>query len=159
MWLMMLTLSVMGYLTVIFSWGGLKDPQPKTGLILVQSLCQLNHVTRSLAWPITQKMRSLALKMKKLWAFIFLRKSWNLQESVKFIKEKLGGAIFKTPPFGARCTNLTQIFFKSCVITKYEKSRTFALLLLLKKMRSRERRELWVFKTPPPMTNRVNAVL
>ena len=32
----------------------------------------------------------------------------NLQESVKFIKEKLGGAIFKTPAFGARCTNLTQ---------------------------------------------------
>ena len=114
-----LTLSVMGYLTVIISWGGgLKDPQPKTGLNLVQSLCQSYHVTRSLAWPITQKMRSLALKMKKLWAFHFLRKSWNLQESVKFIKEKLGGAIFKTPPFGARCTNLTQFFFKSCVFTK-----------------------------------------
>ena len=33
-----LTLSVMGYLTVIFSWGGgLKDPQPKTGLSLVRS--------------------------------------------------------------------------------------------------------------------------
>ena len=68
--------------------------------------------------PITQKMRSLAFKMKKLWAFHFLRKSLNLQESVKFMKEKLGETIFKTLSFGAQCTNLTQIFFKSCVITK-----------------------------------------
>ena len=40
----------------------------------------------------------------------FLRKSLNLQESVKFIKEKLGEAIFEKLPFGARCTNLTQFF-------------------------------------------------
>ena len=33
----------------IFMGGGLKDPQPKTGLNLVQSLCQSYHVTRSLA--------------------------------------------------------------------------------------------------------------
>ena len=42
----------------------------------------------------------------------FFKKSVNIQKSVKFIKEKLGGAIFKAPPFGALCTNLTRFFLK-----------------------------------------------
>ena len=90
-----LTLSVMGYLTMIFSWGGLKDPQPKTGLNLVQSLCQSNHVTRSLSWPITRKMRGLALKMKKIWAFHFLRKSLNPSS---LLRKSWEGKILKRPP-------------------------------------------------------------
>ena len=55
---------------------------------------------------------------EKIMSISSLKKSWNLQKPVKFVKEKLGGAIFKKLPFGTRCTNLTQIFVKSCVITK-----------------------------------------
>ena len=111
---------------VIFIGGGLKDLQPKTGLNLVRSLWQSYHVTMSLAWPIAQKKRSLALKMRKIWAFHFLKKSLNIQKSVKFIKEKLWGAIFKTLPFGALCTNLTQSFLKFCnyKVGKVKKVRT-----------------------------------
>ena len=66
-----------------------------------------------------------SFKNEKKWAFHFLKKSSNLQKSVKFIKEKLGEAIFKTAPFGAQCTNWTQTFFKSCVfIEKIAQSQT-----------------------------------
>ena len=85
-----LILSVMGYLTMIFSW----IPQPNTGFNLVWSLWQSYHATRSLAWPITQKMKSLALKMKKIRAFHFLKKSLIVQKSVKFYKGKVGRGNF-----------------------------------------------------------------
>ena len=49
-------------------------------------------------------MRSLALKI--------FEDFWILQKFVKFIKEKVGGTIFKTLPFGAWCTNLTFFFYK-----------------------------------------------
>ena len=41
----------------------------------------------------------------------FFEEIFELKKSIKFVKEKWGGAIFKTPPFGARCTNLTQFYF------------------------------------------------
>ena len=46
-----------------------------------------------------------------------MKKYLKLQKSVKFIKKKLGGAIFKILLFGAQCTNFTQLLFKNSVIT------------------------------------------
>ena len=88
------TLSVMGFLNVIFSWGGLKDPQPKTGLSFVRSSWQSYHVTRSLTWPITQKMRSLALKMKKIMSISFFEEILEFTRIRQVYKGKVGRGNF-----------------------------------------------------------------
>ena len=70
-----------------------------------------------------------------------------LRKSVKFIKEKLGGAMFKSPPYGARCTNFTQKFFFKLLNSKVVKLKKIRNLVAIKKrMRNRERVELLVFK-------------
>ena len=79
-----------------------------------------------------QKMRSLAQKIKKLWAVEFS------QKSVKFTKA-----------FGLHCADFAQFFFKSHAITKYEKSRSFVICLLFEKMSHRASKKVWVLRTPP----------
>ena len=101
-----------------FLGGGLKDPQPSTGLTPVRFLRKSHHLIRSLSWVTVQKMEWISSKMRKIWGFEFLDKSLKLRKFFKFIKEKSGGAILKVPPFCARCTDFAQIFFKSCRITK-----------------------------------------
>ena len=106
-----LTLSVLGYWDVIDSWGGLKDPQPSTGLTPVRFLRKSHHLIRSFSWVTVQKMEWISSKMRKIWGFEFLDKSLKLRKFFKFIKEKSGGAILKVLPFCARCTDFAQYFF------------------------------------------------
>ena len=47
-------------------------------------------------------------KEKKTMSISFFEENFVLQKSIKFTKEKLGGANFKTPPFCNRWTNFTK---------------------------------------------------
>ena len=92
-------------------------------------------------------MRSLAQKMKKLCPVEFSRKSFKSRKSMKFIKEIFGGQVLKRPAFGLRCADFAQIFFKSHVITKYEKSRCFGVPFLFEKLSNRASKKVWVLRS------------
>ena len=100
-------------------------------------------------------MRSLAQKMKKLCPVEFLRKSFKLRKSMKLTKEIFGGQIFKRPAFGLRCANFGQIFFKSHVITKYEKSGSFRVPFQFEKFSNCVPKKVRVLRTYPGV-DRVN---
>ena len=89
-------------------------------------------------------------KMKKLCPVEFSRKSFKSRKSMKFIKEIFGGQVLKRPAFGLRCADFAQIFFKSHVITKYEKSRRFGVPFVFEKLSNRASKKVWVLRTPPP---------
>ena len=76
-------------------------------------------------------MRSLAEKMKKLCPVEFSQQSFK---SMKLTKEIFRGQIFKRPAFGLGCADFAQFFFKTHVITKYEKSRSFGVPFLFEKL-------------------------
>ena len=61
-------------------------------------------------------------------------------------KEKLGGSILKSLSFGTGCADFAEIFFKSHVITKYKKSRTFGIPFLFEKLSNRAPKKVWVLK-------------
>ena len=94
-------------------------------------------------------MRSLAQKMKKLCPVEFSQKSFKTRKSMKFIKEIFGGQVLKRPAFGLRCADFAQIFFKSHIITKYQKLRCFGVPFLFEKLSNRASKKVWVLRTPP----------
>ena len=62
------------------------------------------------------------------------------------------GAIFKSPPFRLECSDSVNFFFKSQLITKYEKSRTLNVSLLFEKISNRALKKvqvLWIPPSPP----------
>ena len=93
-------------------------------------------------------MELISSKMRKIWGFEFLEKYLKLQKSFKFIKEKLGGAILKLPPFCAGCTDIAQSFLKLWNY-KVGKIKKFKHMVAIEKMCNREWKKLWVFKTRP----------
>jgi len=73
----------------------------------------------------TQKMRSLAQKMKKITSISILAAILQNAKIRKFYKGNLWGQVLKRLAFSLQCTNFA--VFLSCGITMYEKSRTFAV--------------------------------
>ena len=78
-------------------------------------------------------MELISSKMRKIWGFEFLEKSLKLRKSFKFIKEKLGGAILKWPPFCAGCTDFAQLFFLKLRNYKERKVKKFEHRIMIEK--------------------------
>ena len=55
----------------------------------------------------------------------FFAKILQIAEIHEIYKRKPGGQVSEQPPFGLLCTDFAKSFFKSHIITKYEKSRNF----------------------------------
>ena len=110
-----LTLSTPGYWDVVISQGGGESQD-------IDKMSQNPEAEVS------------SSKMKKLCPVEYSRKSFKSRKSMKLTKEIFGGQIFKRPAFGLRCADFAQNFFKSHVITKYEKSRSFRVPFLIEKL-------------------------